>query len=426
MQPESAIPPVISEWQRAALTPVAPTERIETLDALRGFALLGILAVNMTLFSWPVYEVFVTGRDWTLWHDRLADWAVRFLAEGKFYLLFSFLFGLGMAIQMQRAEARGAAFAGRFSRRLTVLLGIGLLHAFVLWEGDILVWYAAFGFLLLAFRKCKPGTLLIWAGVFLLIPVAVYALIWAMVAVGSQVPEGAEAIQQEFARAEQYYAQVAQENLRVFAQGTVAEIFAQRARNVLFLWSYTWFFAPNFFAMFLLGLYAGKRRLLHEVEAHVRLFRRLLVWGLCLGLPGNLIYTVGFEFANQSEVSLTWVIAMGAYAVGGPALCFAYAAGITLLLRRANWERCLRPLASAGRMALSNYLLQSLVCTTIFYSYGLGWYGSVGRAAGLGLVMLIFAAQLPLSVWWLNHFRFGPAEWVWRSLTYGKLQPMRG
>jgi uncharacterized protein len=177
--------------------------------------------------------------------------------------------------------------------------------------------------------------------------------------------------------------------------------------------------------MFLVGLYAGKRRLLHDVEANTGFIRRLLVWGLCLGLPANLIYTIGFEFADPSRVNFVWVIAMAAHAVGGPALCFAYAAAITLLLRRENWERRLRPLAGAGRMALSNYLLQSVVCTTIFYSYGLGWYGSVERAAGLVLVASIYASQIPLSVWWLKHFRFGPAEWFWRTLTYGKRQPMR-
>jgi uncharacterized protein len=425
MQPESAIPPIIEEWQRAPLTPVTVAERIETLDVLRGFALLGILAVNMTLFSWPVYDVIVAGKDWTAPGDAVADWIVRFLAEGKFYLLFSFLFGMGMAIQMERAEVRGAAFAGRFSRRLLVLLAIGLTHAFVLWEGDILVSYAVCGFLLLAFRKCKPKTLLVWAVVFLLIPVALYTLFWAMITVGSLIPEGAKAIEKEFAQAGQYYSQMADENLRVFAHGSVAEIFAQRARNVLFLWQYTWFYAPNFFAMFLVGLYAGKRRLFHEVEANPGFFRRVLVWGLCLGVPGNLIYTAGFELADPSRMNFVWVVAIGAHGIGGPALCFAYAAAITLLLRRGNWEPRLHPLASAGRMALSNYLLQSLVCTTLFYSYGLGWYGSVGRAAGLVLVVIIYAAQIPLSVWWLKHFRFGPAEWVWRSLTYGKRQPMK-
>jgi uncharacterized protein len=425
MQTEPAIPPIISDWQCQGLTPIAAGERIETLDVLRGFALLGILAVNMNLFAWPVYEVIVSGKDWTAPQDIAVDWIVRLLAEGKFYLLFSCLFGMGMAIQMERAAARGAAFAGRFCRRLLGLLGIGLFHAFVLWEGDILVSYAVFGFLLLAFRKCKPRTLLIWAAILLLVPVGLCVLFWGMITIGSVVPAGAEAIKQEFARADQYYDQMAAANKEAFARGSLAEIFAQRARNVLFIWQYTWFYAPNFFAMFLLGLYAGKRRLLQDLEANAGFFRRLLVWGLCLGLPANLLYAVCFESANPSRMDFLWVVAMAAHALGGPALCLAYVAGFTLLLRRGLWAQRLLPVAAAGRMALSNYLLQSLVCTTIFYSYGLGRYGSLGRAAGLGLVVIIYAAQIPFSVRWLKRFRFGPAEWLWRSITYGKLQPMR-
>ena len=425
MQIESSIPPVISTWQGDALAPVSAAERIETLDVLRGFALFGILTVNMALFSWPVYEMVTAAKEWTTRADAITDCVVRFLAEGKFYPLFSFLFGLGMAIQMERATARGAPFAGRFCRRLLVLLAIGLTHAFVIWEGDILVWYAVFGFLLLAFRNCKPRTLLVWAAVFLMIPVALYVLFWAMMAVGSLVPEVAKTIDQEIGRANESYSRAAEENLRVFAHGSVGEVFGQRAQNVLFLWQFTWFFAPTFFAMFLLGLYAGKRRLLQEVEENAGFIRRLLVGGLCLGLPANLIYTIGYEFTDPMYINFPQVITATAHVLGGPSLCIAYMAAFALLLRQPDWQRRLRPLGTAGRMALSNYLFQSLVCTTIFYSYGLGWYGSVGRTAGLGLVAIIYAAQIPLSVGWLKHFRFGPVEWIWRTLTYGKRQPMR-
>jgi len=425
METNPTIPPVIAEWQREALTPVAAAERIETLDVLRGFALFGILTVNMMLFSWPVYYSMAGELAWDTRMDAAADWVVRFLAEGKFYTLFSFLFGLGVAIQMERAESRDAGFAGLFCRRLLVLLGIGLVHAFAIWEGDILVWYALFGFLLLAFRKCKPRTLLIWAAIFLLLPVLAYGFFWALIAVASQVQEIAKVIEQEFAKAEASYEQMGEENLRAFSQGTIGEIFAQRAWNVLFGWQYAWFYVPTFFAMFLIGLYAGKRRIARDLEANVRLIRRTLVWGLCLGLPANAVYAIGYGLGNAAELSFTWVITLAAIAVGGPALSLAYAAAITLLLRRDAWKVCLRPIAAVGRMGLSNYLFQSLVCTTIFYSYGLGLYGSVERAAGLGLAMAIYAVLVPFSVCWLRNFQFGPVEWLWRSLTYGKLQPMR-
>ena len=111
--------------------------------------------------------------------------------------------------------------------------------------------------------------------------------------------------------------------------------------------------------------------------------------------------------------------------VGAPALSFFYASAILLLFQRTAWQRHLAPLAAVGRTALSNYLLQSVICTTIFYSYGFGLYGRIGQPAGVALTFLIFALQIPVSVWWLRHFRFGPVEWLWRTLTYGKLQPMR-
>src|SRR5688500_1977833 len=162
----SSIPPVISDWRQGTLEPVEASARNETLDVLRGFALFGILLVNMALFSWPAtYAVLTTEESWTTRADKIADWVVRFVAEGKFYPLFSFLFGWGMTVQMERAKSREGSFVRFFSRRLLVLLGIGLVHAFLIWEGDILMAYAVFGFLLLAFRNRRPRTLLLWATV---------------------------------------------------------------------------------------------------------------------------------------------------------------------------------------------------------------------------------------------------------------------
>jgi uncharacterized protein len=415
----SRIPP------RDSLEPVPRCDRIETLDVVRGFALFGILLVNMELFSWPVHDVLMGKEVWTAPVDVITDHAVRFFAEGKFYALFSFLFGLGAMLQMERTEARQVKFAGFFCRRMLVLLGIGLLHSFLIWEGDILTVYALLGFLLLAFRKRKPKTLLVWAAICLITPILIYGLIWLLIALVSLLPEAARVIEQEMAKADAEYARLTQENLRVFARGSVAEVFLQRARNVAFLWQVTWFGVPMVFAMFLLGLYAGRRRLFSEVEGNLGFIRRLLSWGLCVGVPVSVIYVIAFGFGNPSVFSFVWVIVIAGLAIGGPALCFAYAAAITLLLRGGRWRAILRPMAAPGRMALSNYLFQSLVCTTIFYSYGFGLYGSVARALGVALAIGIYAAQLALSVWWLKYFRFGPAEWLWRTLTYGKRQPLR-
>ncbi len=421
----SASPPVLDTFAPGALEPVSAGERIETLDLLRGFALLGILVVNVPLFGWPIYQLLTGVHVWASRADAMVDWAVRFLVQGKFYLLFSFLFGLGAAIQWERAQARGRRWGPFLARRFLVLLGIGLAHAFLLWEGDILVCYAMCGFLLLAFCNRKPKTLLIWAVVLSLIPVLLYAGFWMLVSVASLVPEGAKAIHDEFARQKTAFARLAEQDLRVFREGPLGQVFAERARNVLFIWQCTLFYGPSVLGLFLVGLYAGKRRLVQEADANLRFIRRTLIWGVGVGLPLGVVYAITSGLSSVMDMNLTLVVSVAALAVGGPALCFAYAATFTLLARRDSWRRRLHPVAAAGRMGLSNYLLQSLVCSSIFYSYGLGWYGSVGRWSALALAVAIYALQLPLSVWWLKRYRFGPAEWVWRTLTYGKCQPMR-
>ena len=400
------------------MEPTGATERIPIVDLLRGFALLGIAVVNIAPGSTPVYALLVDLQLWTGPADRLATALIRFLAEGKFYPLFSFLFGLGFAIQQERAEAPGVRFGRLYARRLGALLLIGLVHAFGIWYGDILVLYALLGFvLLLFFRRRAPRTLLIWAGISLLMPILLTA---ALLGLGGPPDEAA---------AEEYAAplrELAEESIRAYSRGTFAEIMAQRARDVIFIYVSFPFFAPNVLAMFLLGLYAARRGILRDVPTHLGLIRAVWRWGLALGLLGGAVYTVTSELSQRAVPSALALAGSVAFGIGGPALGLAYAAGLVLLVQRhPAWGERLAPLAAAGRMALTNYLLQSVVATTVLYSYGPGLYGTIGPALGLGLAAAIYVAELALSVWWLNHFRFGPAEWLWRSLTYGHPQPIR-
>ena len=381
----------------------------------------------MGAFGWP-YEYSLWQREfWDSRADSVVDWFIRFLAEGKFYPLFSSLFGLGAAIQMERADCRGDSFAARYCRRMFVLLGIGIVHALFIWDGDILVTYAVCGFLLLPFRKRQPKTILIWAVVCLLIPALLMILLWAFLAGLSLVPEIATVIERGF---DEHYgtydeqAEAVEEIIRVFASGSYAEIFRERVGNLIYMWLVTIFYAPEFLGLFLLGLYAGKRRIFRDVEGNVRLVRQVLFWGLIIGLPLNFFHAMclATDLANQH---LLWLLSYGLVSIGGPAQGLAYAAAWTLALRNQRCKDRLQTIGTAGKMALSNYLLQSLVCTTIFYSYGFGLFGAVGPSTRVGLTMLIFVTQLVLSGLWLNHFQFGPMEWLWRSLTYGKRQPMR-
>ncbi len=389
--------------------PIAPGERIEGVDILRGFAVFGILLVNMESFGWPF---FLAGlRDWDTVPDRLTDWLIQFLAEGKFYPLFSFLFGFGMAVQMVRSEARGGPFVFLYVRRLLVLLGIGAAHALLLWAGDILVAYALLGFLLILFRNRSGKTLLIWAGVILGIAVLTNGAFAAWL--GGPGDDGMLRVMD--ARA-----------IRAYARGSFAEIFWQRVLDLVVVYALTPLSFPHIFVMFLLGLYAGRRGVFQDPKASRGLARAALPWALAIGVIGNLIFVIAGEHGGSSEsAALADIAASTAILIGGPALSAAYIAAIVLLLQHEIWRSRLKPLAAVGRMALTNYLLQSLVCTTIFYSYGLGLFGTMAPARGALLALVIYAVQVPLSVWWLRRFQFGPVEWLWRSLTYWRRQPMR-
>jgi uncharacterized protein len=403
--------------------PVAASERIQTVDILRGFALLGILLVNMAFFkSVGFYAAFGSAPTATGGIDQVARWFIQLFAEGKFYTLFSFLFGFGFAIQMLRAEARGERFGPRYTRRLLVLLVFGIGHSLLLWYGDILKSYALIGFVLLLFRNRAPRTLLIWAGacLFAVTIITVGFLGLAMVADGAfaTTPQGNDPTTA-------WFQSLDERATEAYRDGTFAQLMQQRLIDNAFALVSFIFSVPSILAMFLLGLYAGRRGIFQDVAAHTTLLRRVMVWGLVLGLLLNGAYVWGKAASSPTETTGMDLLSVLGQTLGGPVLSLGYAAAITLLVQRANWRRRLAPIAAVGRMALSNYLFQSIVCTTIFYSYGFGLFGQVGAAAGMLLSLVIYALQIPLSVWWMRRFRFGPAEWVWRSLTYGRRQPIR-
>lgn len=392
-----------------AIGPVLRQERIEAIDILRGVAILGILIVNMGLFSSP--EGFPVGGT----TERL----IYFFAQEKFKALFSFLFGLGLAVQMMRAQARGVRFLPLYMRRLGVLFLIGVSHFLLLWNGDILHDYAENGFVLLLFRRRSLKTLLVWAGAFLAIPLFCYGLTTYDAITHRVSPPLMSWILYETETQDQ---QTNDETRRIYSRGTYREMITLRAREL------PGDLTPDIddaylLAMFLLGLYAGRRRIFHDMPAHLPFIRRVQRWGLIIGVAGNAAFALGGSF-DPSPTSVTENVGRLCLVFAAPAMAFFYAATIILLTQREIWRRRLAPLAAVGRTALSNYLLQSLICTAIFYSYGLALFGKVRPALGLVLTIIIFLLQVPLSVWWLRRFQFGPVEWLWRSLTYRQRQPM--
>ena len=416
--------PTVNDPSVKRVGPVALSDRIHVIDILRGFALLGILLVNMHLFSHPVQELLIGYDEVGPLFDRVAALGIQIFAESKFYPIFSFLFGLGFALQIQRAEERGTTFVPLYLRRLFILLLIGLAHAIFVWVGDILVLYAVLGaILLLFFRKRSPRILLMWAGVFLALSVLLPAGLSGLAMLAKLTPAGAAEVSASFAASDAgLRADAAQADV-IYATGSFAEITAQRLSDLRLMYSVAVFLAFNAFAMFLLGLYAGRRGIFRDISGHTPLLKKLFWWGLVLGVSSNLAHAMashGPEFALPNWMD---VLADSAGTLGGPVLALGYIAGITLLLQRDAWRARLGPLAAVGRMALTNYMLQSLTATMLFYGYGFGLFGQVGPGLGLLVTVAIFGAQIPLSVWWLRHFQYGPAEWLWRTLTYLRWQP---
>jgi uncharacterized protein len=405
------------------LTPVSNNERIDVMDILRGFALLGILLVNMGVFSFPFVAAFTGTPRGTSPLDTAANFAIQWLATGKFYPLFSFLFGLGMTLQMARIAERGGKPGQFMVKRLFWLMVFGLVHALLIWNGDILFIYALTGFLFVLFRNTPPNTLRVWIVVLFAIPV-VFSLagVVSSLALGGMSGANASAGMAEF---NTFMTDLQRRTIETYSRGTWGEIFVWRAVE----WLVSLIFAAfgtglHVLALFLLGMYFGKRGYFTHLREHLPLFQRGARMGLGIGLPANflmalLAQTTGFNYT--SPAASLWPVLL---LVFGPVLTFGYISTFVLLTQNERWRKRFAPLAAAGRMAFSNYIMQSIVCTFIFYSFGLGLFGQVGAFAGLLLSIAIWLVQLPLSLLWQSRFRFGPLEWLWRTLTYGRAQPM--
>jgi uncharacterized protein len=361
-------------------------ERIAVLDILRGFALFGILLVNMLDFSGSGLRANTIGsRGNEL--DQLVDVGIIFFAVTKFYLLFSFLFGVGFAVQMRRMEANGKPFVGFYLRRLAILFGIGLAHSILIWQGDILRMYALAGLLLLLCRHLPTRLLLGLAAIIALSGVVILAL-----ALNPATMSNLDAAT----------------TVPLFLNGIYGELVSYRLTHP---------YVPDIqtamiLVMFILGLVVGREGWLDQPARYLPFIRRWWLPALLIGLVGNVLLLVGFAEGQPLFISL-------GVQVGAPALSFAYLALVLMNADKLGW------LAPVGQMALTGYLSHSLIFTTLFYGYGFGLYDQLAPTVTLLLAVAVFALQVIGSAAWMGRFRFGPVEWLWRTLTYGQLQPMQ-
>lgn len=393
------------------------TERIATLDILRGFALLGILIMNMPGFT---NSFFIEADGSHLWPgaiDQFAENLRDMLFSGKFNSMFSLLFGIGFTIQFARMEQRDPARATRlYLRRLAVLAVLGLVHATVFWTGDVLHVYALLGLLLVfGLRRASARTIVVLIVLCLLYPVIAGALRLLLT-----TPEVTAML---VGKAKAFEAS----NNAAYGHGTFMQAAVEHLREFAYFYDNPWslwgtlsFWVQMALTM-LLGLLAGRQRWVQRIAELMPQVRRLMWVALAVGLLCGAAFTLIFHFNRQPGPSPIKLFGGLCYWTSRVAMMIFYVLTIVRLAQIPLWQRRLAPFAAAGRMPLTNYLMQTALCTTLFYGWGFGLWGTVGPAAGLALaVAIFFVIQVPCSLWWLKHHARGPLEAVWARLTYGR------
>jgi uncharacterized protein len=417
--------------ERSRLTPVSAHERIASIDVLRGVALLGILSINIWGFALPDLAFSDPSAVGGSSPINKGVWAFfHLLCEQKMMSLFSMLFGAGLVVMVQRSDARGTSLTGIYYRRICWLLVFGLLHAFLLWDGDILVPYALCGFVLYPFRRLRPGLqILLGALVFLSqVPLTVglgLGEVRLQQMTGPNNDRGTEE-QRELRRnleAELFPSHDIDEEIERHQQGYAAQLGVRAEDNLggeiagFIFWS-----GPRAGGLMLIGMGLMQLRIF-AAERSFRFYARLAVLGYLLGLP--LVGYGIYDMTSHDFDVLRQYLWSGHFNYVGSLFVALGHAGVVMLICKAGLLSWLTArLAAVGRMALSNYLMQSILCTTLFEGWGFGLFGQLDRTGLLGVVAAIWLIQLTVSPLWLRYFRFGPMEWLWRSLTYWRRYPL--
>jgi uncharacterized protein len=408
---------------RQTVIPDGSSDRADILDVLRGFAILGIFLANsggfsLYMFATPEAKAALSTHNTDTWiHHVLTA-----LVEGKFYSLFSLLFGIGFSIICERNLTAGRNPLIVFYRRLLILALFGLCHLFLMWEGDILLLYALIGFALPLFRKCTDRTLVITAVVLLLSP-----LLFDLAKVLS---DGAWDLSKPLARAglaTDALSGITESNYRTYLVDHNTYQSVLNWNRGSFFWRYEYIIAsnriPKVLAMFLLGFVAGRNRIFSKLETHKALLKRILNFGFALGIPASIL----FAWFQADKFNLPDVKGMADtlfYAISVVPLSLAYATSLSLLWMKPGWNSRLRLLAPAGRMALTNYIAQTAFGIFFFYGIGLGFGAETGPSVYVLVAIGFFCFQVWYSNVWFRYFRFGPLEWIWRMMTYGKRLPI--
>ena len=377
--------------------PIASAERIDAIDVLRGIALLGVVAMNVvTEFRVSMFERFLFPKPKLSSIDSAVETILMLAVDLKALALFSLLFGAGLAIQFERlAESERRAML--LVRRLAVLLVFGLIHLCLIWNGDILTQYALAGFIVLPLLFGPRWLLAVAALAFLLLYLAMQTFpppgLWP----------GTAALARDAAEAH-----------RIYPTGSFLEVLAFRIHEIPLIATLHVYIFPRTIGLFLLGAFAWRTGVLRNPPRHL-LFS---IAAACIALGATLILAHAGRLIPAGQIGLL------AEPLGTILLALGYGAGIIGIANLDRGKRLLGWAAPLGRMAFTNYLAQSVILGWIFYGYGLGLFGKLGVTSALAIAVAVYIAQVFFSAWWLARYRYGPVEWLWRTLMYGEAQPM--
>jgi uncharacterized protein len=395
-------------------SPIGKPDRIDSLDALRGIALLGILLVNIFSFAQPHYSspnVYgdLHGANFAVW---LFSHTFAYL---KFLSIFSMLFGAGVYLFTSRIEGAGRQSGWLHYRRMLVLIMFGLLHAYFLWFGDILVHYGICGLLLYPFRQCPPRRLILIGTVILLIPILA-----GVFYISTMGPNDF----QEFEKDLHPTPSAVASDLATFRGGWLGQL-STRANEALefettvFGWEYFW----RELGLMLIGMALFKLGVFSAALTRA-VYLRMIIAAILFGIPLTWYGVYANYKVGWQSMSIYFRGEFVDY-VASLFVAFGWVGAIMLACKSPALRLLTYPLKAVGRAAFSNYILQTLICTTLFYGHGFGLYGHISRVGQFGIVLVIWALQLIVSTLWFRFFRMGPLESLWRSLTYWKPQPLR-
>ncbi len=409
------------------LAPVQSNDRVIFMDVLRGFAILGIFIANLgTGFSWYNESVNATGPMLLPKADHTMSFMHHMLIEGKFYSIFSLLFGWGIALQFKRAEAKGINAAPTVRRRLLFMLLLGAIHLLI-WPGDIVFFYAMLGFILLPLRKFSNKVLLVTGIILVLSPILLYWLkmTWPVLnypaelltKTGIKVDEALLNLKSE------------EDFMNLMKNGTWFDQLKANITGFFFRYQYLFFVSrvPKVLGMFLIGYVVGRSEFYKNIVQHKKLIYWIIGVGLVIGLPANyfLAHYMSTAMGDYFQLKPKGWYQTIVYALGVVPLAMAYVGIFMLCFQKTSCKKIMLLMAPAGKMAFSNYIMQSLVGNFVFLGAGLGYMGQVGPVYFTLFGILFFIIQIIISTFWLRYFNYGPVEWLWRSGTYGKWQPMR-